>query len=70
MTSQTMILPDERVLEELEAEFLRSPVGFWAVRSETCVPGADILAPAPGWQVEEQPQAYSLYRTNRYCCAG
>jgi len=72
VNSQTMPAPvsDERVLEQLEAEFLRGTIGFWPLRSETSLPGADILAPDPGRPVEDDPQARSLYRTNRYCCAG
>jgi hypothetical protein len=71
VTSQTMIPPalDEQVLEQLEAEFLRSPIGFWPLRSETSLPASDI-PPAPGRPVEDDPQAKSLYKTNQYCCAG
>jgi hypothetical protein len=68
MSSQTMPPPvsDERVLEELEAEFLRSP-SFSPLASEIDL--AEMLAPAIG-RSDVDPVCRSTRIKSRYggCC--
>jgi hypothetical protein len=68
MSSQTTPPPvsDERVLEELEAEFLRSP-SSWPLPSEIDL--AEMLAPAIG-RSDVDPVCKSTKIKSRYggCC--
>jgi hypothetical protein len=67
VTSQTML--DEAVLEQLEAEFLRSPRGSWPLRSEIRPPAVEMPAPVVGWPVDDDPQGrITKIRTNFGCC--
>jgi hypothetical protein len=68
MNSQTMPSPvsDERVLEQLETEFLRSP-SLWPSPSEIDV--AELLAPAIG-RTDFDPVCRTTRIRSRYggCC--
>jgi hypothetical protein len=68
MNSQTMSSPvsDERVLEQLEAEFLRSP-SLWPSPSEVDV--AELLAPAIG-RTDLDPVCRTTRIRSKYggCC--
>jgi hypothetical protein len=68
MNSQTMSSPvsDERVLEQLEAEFLRTP-SLWPSPSEVDV--AELLAPAIG-RTDLDPVCRTTRIRSKYggCC--
>jgi hypothetical protein len=67
MSTETML--EEAVLEQLEAEFLRSPSGSWPLRSETRLPAVELPAPVVGWPADDEPQArLTRYRTRTGCC--
>jgi hypothetical protein len=66
VTSETTLgpSPEQRLLEQLEAEFLRPPPDFWPEASETEVP-----EPGSGWAVDDGPQMWmTQWRTRRGCC--
>jgi hypothetical protein len=67
--SQTMpaTVSDERVLEELEAEFLRSP-SFWPLPSESDLGG--MLAPAIGRSDVDPVCKSTLVKSKHGGCCG
>ena len=68
MSSQTIPAPvdNERVLEQLEAEFLHSPA-FDPARSEFDL--AELLSPAVRCVHDDLGRLYyTKKRTGRYCC--
>jgi hypothetical protein len=72
MRTQTMRAqaPDEHALEELEAEFLSTPIGLWPSQSGAGLAAAELLeVTGPG--LAEPDQMYrTLYRTRPggRCC--
>jgi hypothetical protein len=61
--------PDEHALEELEAQFLSTPIGRWPSPSGTGLPAAELLEVTVTGLAE--PQMYrTLYRTRPggRCC--
>jgi hypothetical protein len=69
MNTQTMPAPvsDERVLDQLEAEFLRGP-WLWTSLSETDAGVAEMLAPAAGRADATAFNMISRVRTRVFCC--
>jgi hypothetical protein len=60
---------DERMLEQLEAEFLRAPTDFWPAQSETALPVVEMPAAVPGWESDDGAQLWmTKYRTRTGCC--
>lgn len=71
MTSHAMLGPalDEAVLEQLEAEFLRSPSDSRRLPWETGPSTVEMPPPVVGWPVDDDPQcARTMVRTHNGCC--
>jgi hypothetical protein len=71
--SETMLAPvlDERVLEQLEAEFLQDETSFRLLQSATRLTGAELLAlDARRPAGDDEVMRITRWRTRTGCCGG
>jgi hypothetical protein len=71
VTTETMPAPpaEEKLLEELEAEFLSVPTDFWPAISETGLPSVEMPASGGGWDTDDGPQMWmTQFHTKKGCC--